>query len=396
MVFELVLALFLGILAGTITGLTPGIHINTLTALILTISSFLLLHLTPVTILIFIIALTITHTFLNFLPSIFLGSPDQDTGLSILPGHSLLLKGKGYQAVILTLYGSCLAIPIIFLSAPFFIFILPKISLYLKHIMFLIILTASAYLIAREKKPKLALIIFFLSGFLGLASSFISSNSLLPLLTGLFGSSSLITSIIKKEKIPKQEIKKVKASFNDLKKVGLSSVLAAPLCSFLPSLGASQAAVISSSIVTINKKRFLMLLGSINTIVAGLAFITLIAINKTRSGASFAVSQLITLTTKHLFLIFLTIFFSSIVSFFLTLKLAKVFSKNINKINYKYLSFTILIFLTLTVLIFSGFPGLLIFTTATSIGLTCILMKVKRLHLMGSLMLPTILFYLPL
>ena len=33
-------------------------------------------------------------TFIDFIPSIFLGCPDTDTELSILPGHELLKKGE--------------------------------------------------------------------------------------------------------------------------------------------------------------------------------------------------------------------------------------------------------------------------------------------------------------
>ena len=58
--------------------------------------------------------------------------------------------------------------------------------------MFLILITASIYLIIKEKKSKLfSLLIFILAGFLGFSTLILPiKNSLLPLLTGLFGSSS--------------------------------------------------------------------------------------------------------------------------------------------------------------------------------------------------------------
>ena len=54
--------------------------------------------------------MAITHTFIDFIPSIFLGAPDEDSVLSILPGHKLLLKGYAYTGIILTLYGSATAL----------------------------------------------------------------------------------------------------------------------------------------------------------------------------------------------------------------------------------------------------------------------------------------------
>ena len=122
MIFQLILALFIGILTGIITGLIPGIHINLISIILLSFTTFLLSITTPLTLIVFITAMAITHTFIDFIPSIFLGAPDQDTVLSILPGHKLLLKGHGHTSVILTLYGSLTALFIILILTPVFIF----------------------------------------------------------------------------------------------------------------------------------------------------------------------------------------------------------------------------------------------------------------------------------
>ncbi len=399
MLLALLAALLLGVASGTITGLIPGIHVNLVAVFLLSIP---LTFISPLAALIFIVAMAIAHTFLDFIPSIFLGAPDEDTGLSILPGHELLNKGKGFEAVVYTLYGSCIGILIILIFTPLFIFILPKISPYLRHAMFLILIVASIYLIWREKKSRfLATIIFLLAGFLGLASlSLPIKNSLLPLLTGLFGASSLITSLIKKQKIPKQSLtslKKIKITRKELVNSGISALLTAPLCTFLPSLGTSQAAVIGTDLVgEKNRKSFLALLGSINTIVAGLAFITLFSIGATRTGTALTISQLIEkLTTSHLVFILITIIISGLSSFFITIYTGKFLAKKIHKLDYHYLSLSILAFLSALVIIFSGFLGFLVFIIAAFIGLSCILLGIRRTHLMGSLMLTSILFYLP-
>ena len=146
----------------------------------------------------------------------------------------------------------------------------------------------------------------------------------------------------------------------------------------------------------INRKRFLMLLGSINAIISGLAFIVFYSINKARTGASATLNELsINLTSAHLLLIFIIIILSSIFSFFLVLLLSKFSIKIISKLNYHLLSLCILIFLSIIVLIFAGWLGFLLFIIATAVGLTAILLNIRRTHLMGSLMLPSILLYLP-
>ena len=90
MFIEILLAVLLGLLAGTVTGLIPGIHVNLVSLLALTFSPYLMQYTTPVSMAVCIISMSVTHSFLDFIPCLFLGAPDSDTALSILPGHKLL------------------------------------------------------------------------------------------------------------------------------------------------------------------------------------------------------------------------------------------------------------------------------------------------------------------
>lgn len=397
----LILALLLGITAGIITGLIPGIHINLVAVLLIGFSAFFLSYFSPLVLAIFIASMAITHTFIDYLPSIFLGAPDEDTVLSILPGHEMLIKGRAYEAVILTLYGSLSAIILTLLLVPIFIYLLPLFYPSITNIMPFILILASGFLFYFEKKSRIwAILIFLLAGFLGIASLNLNiKEPLLPLLTGLFGASSLITAIMKKQKIPKQKI--IKLKYIKIKKKSLvrslsASLIASPLVSFLPGLGAGQAAVIGSEVTgDLDRKEFLILLGAINTMVAGLAFIALYSIQKPRTGAAVAVGKLLTdITLKNLFIILAAVFLSGIAAFFITIQLAKFFSRKITKIKYNKLSLIILALLTIIVFSFSGWLGFLVFTTSTSLGLTCISLGIRRIHLMGCLLLPVILLYL--
>jgi putative membrane protein len=260
------------------------------------------------------------------------------------------------------------------------------------------LLLASLYLVLREKNKFLALIIFLLAGFIGLSTYNLNiKEALLPMLTGLFGSSSLITSIIKKKKIPKQKISKVKIRRRDFLNTILATSLASPLCSFLPALGSGQAAVISSDLIgERDKKQFLMLLGSINTIVMGLGIISLYSINVTRSGSAVAISQLLTnFTTLNLIIIIFTIILAGVFSFFIGLKLVRFFSLRVHKISYSKLSLFILFFLITVVIYFSGWMGLVVFLTSTFLGLFTILSNSRRTLLMGCLMLTSLVLYFP-
>ncbi len=393
----------IGILAGTFTGLVPGIHTNLIALFALALAPFLLAYFSSLALSIFIISMAITHTFLDFIPSIYFGAPDEETSLSVLPGHKLLLKGKGYQAVIYTLIGSTISIILLFITLPLFTFLIPKIFPFVNRMMSWILIWISFFLVYGEKsfsrnKKILSLVFFLLSGFLGLATLNNSSitQPLLPLLSGLFGSSTIIYSLMKGEKPPKQSLEKIKISKKELVKPILATTIVSPFCSFLPGLGSNQAAIISTKIFKkFSKEQFLILLGSINTFVVAFSFYTLYLINRTRTGVAKAVSEILIISKDNLPIIFTSIIISAIISIFLTINISKIFARKINKINYPLISKIILLFLFSISFAISGIQGILIFLVSTILGLTCIFYNIKRSFLMGCLLIPTIIYYLP-
>ncbi|MBT4258039.1 hypothetical protein HOD88_02560 [archaeon] len=392
MLLEIFLFLILGIFFGTITGLIPGIHINLIGIILISISTKYL-YVNPIYSIVFITSMSITHTFVDFIPSIFLGCPDTETELSILPGHKLLKKGHGYAAVILTNKGS-IAATILFTVIAFpTILIISTLSPLIEKIIPFILIIISFLLILKEKQKSIALEIFLITGILGLIIFNLNiENSLLPLLTGLFGSPLLIQSIKKRTIIPKQKIINPKIK---IKKPILGSLLASPFCSFLPGIGAGQAAIIGNSLIKTNRDGFLILLGATNTFVMCFSFLSLYAINKTRTGSALAIKELSnSLSQELLILVLLTILISGIISFFLTKKLTKMISQKITNFNYTKISITTLSILILVVFFITSLKGVLIFTAATLIGLYSTKYKIRKTNMMGCLLIPTIWIYL--
>jgi putative membrane protein len=404
MFIELAIALLLGTGVGLITGLLPGIHINLVSAILIAISSSLLTITSPIILVIFIVSLSITHIFIDFIPTIFLGVPNEDTSLTVLPGHELLLQGKAYEAVILSIIGALIGIFILIPLTPLFILFLPTIYDILKNIMpFILILILFFMLFFEKQKIISTLFIMVLSGLLGISVLTLNLNikePLLPLLSGLFGSSSIILSISKSQKIPFQETPHLKQIIKEnrpnIKKPIFASLIASPICSFLPALGSGQASTIGSYIFgDLDKKQFLILIGIVNSLVMALSFVTLYAINKSRTGSAVYINKLLpAMTLNSLILITTTVIITSFIAFVISLKTAKFFSKKISKINYNLLSIGILILISAIVMIFSNFLGLLVFMISTFLGISCILLNVKRTTLMACLLIPTILYYL--
>ena len=120
---------------GALSGLAPGIHVNTLAVLLIisvpslapyldgicssvgsSLSPALLLACT-------ILAAAICHSFLDYIPSLIMGVPDETECLSVLPSHRLLLEGKGMNALQAAAQGSlvgALAGLIVLLPLPLF------------------------------------------------------------------------------------------------------------------------------------------------------------------------------------------------------------------------------------------------------------------------------------
>ncbi|MAG39267.1 hypothetical protein CMO90_04240 [Candidatus Woesearchaeota archaeon] len=154
MFIEILVAMILGIFVGVITGLTPGIHINLVSLLVLSASPFLSYYFTLVSLACFIISMSVTHSFLDSIPSIYFGAPDSDQVLGVLPGHRYLLAGHGYIALKLTVIGSFGALLLSILLFPFFMLIVEYgydyISGYIGYLLLLVVVRKSTTIISHQ------------------------------------------------------------------------------------------------------------------------------------------------------------------------------------------------------------------------------------------------------
>ncbi len=145
---EIILFLFLGILIGVIMGLIPGIHPNMIVLAVPLLASFSIGNLP---LLAFIVAIGITNTMIDFIPSIFFGAPESGKELSTLPGHRMLMRGHGYDAIKLTVVGGVGAVIFIALLLPLLILIVPIAFVTLRPIIYLLLLAIVLLMILTEK-----------------------------------------------------------------------------------------------------------------------------------------------------------------------------------------------------------------------------------------------------
>ncbi|MFC1742085.1 tripartite tricarboxylate transporter permease [Nanoarchaeota archaeon] len=399
MLLEILAAIILGITAGIITGLIPGVHINLISLILLSISPILLNYTNPIVLCCFIISMSVTHSFLDAIPSIFLGAPDADQALTVLPGHKLLLEGKGFEAVKLTVIGSLLCLIFAALIVPVMIPITRTIYPLLKNYIGYLLIAITVFMILKDKKKLMNLIVFLVSGVLGLIVLNMPNlqDPLFPMLSGLFGTSMLVVSLTQKVKIPKQTFKEtITVEKKNIAKAIGAGTLAGSLTGFFPGLGPAQGAVLASQLTKdIGNYGFMILVGGINTVNFVLSLVTLYTIEKARNGAVIVVSKLI----ENYTIIFLIIFICAALiagatSTLLALKISKLFARAMEKVNYTIVASGVILLITILVFYFSGPLGILVLIVSTGIGIIPGLTGTARNHQMGCLILPVILFFM--
>lgn len=383
-----------GTFLGVLTGLIPGLHTNNVAILLLSLTFIFKDKFIYAGIL--IVSAAISHTFLDIIPSTFIGAPEEDTALAVLPAHSMLMEGKGYDAVAISAKSSYLAIIASFaFLLPYKFLIGSPIRFYniLKEIMPWVLISISLIIILTSDKIKEAMLIYFLSGIFGIV---IINNpiAIFPALAGLFGASTIILS--KKEEMPEQivEEKEHKIKLKDI----ASGSMAGGLVAILPGVTSAIATTIA---LVMRKDRgrenAIAILSAANTATNFFVLTALFIIMKARSGFAIVISNILPiyewnniLAPPMLFLFLSSIIISATLSFYLTKFIGKLIAKNISKISYSLTLKISLAIMVAMVIIFSGLMGLLIFIVATFIGLFGLQLGVRRSNFMAILLLPLI------
>lgn len=399
MLLEILFFSLLGTGLGIATGLVPGLHINNLLPALLPLTILL----GPYNLAAVIISMAVVQVFVSFVPSIFLGAPEADTSLSTLPGHSLLHEGRGSEAIKLTVIGgmgSLVASILLTISLSKYFPILYEISRpYIQYALIGIV----GFMAVTEGKPSriiYSLAILALSGALGflvLQSSLIpQQNVLFPTLAGLFGISILVTSMMQKSQIPPQsdgsEIRTRK--WDLIKSIALGSV-AGMVVGFLPAVGVSQAATIFQSIGGLSEARtFLVSLAGINIANEVFSLNSVHLIGNPRSGASVAIDSMFTSITWDDMILFISIIaFSAGIGAIASLFLGKSIPPLLMRVDYRLLSICVIGLMVAMMFFLTGFYGLLVGGVASSIGVLCNYLGVRKSNCMGVLLIPSILFF---
>ena len=436
----LAVALFtiIGVSLGIITGLVPGIHVNTVATLVLVFSPALigfslvfssifgmdsgnaLLLLSAM-----IVGNLITHTFLDFIPSALFGAPDEDMALSVLPAHRMILRGEGRKAIFLSATGSLYAVLIaMILIIPAYIFFgvlhgYEKLEPYIPYILMLFVTVLIAEESRKSRKHSLyALAMFIFSGIFGwivLNGNLFSSSPMLfddvresagifSGLLGLFGLPALIQSmgITGNLSGASENTGKREGGENDLKHSFLGTISGA-FVGWFPGVTSASATVLAANLSgESDEKSFITMMSAVNTSNAVFVILALFVIGKARSGALKVVQSLISpeiwnnplSPPSAIFLLLFSVSIAAALAYPLTLFFGDFFLKRMERIEYRRMSLIILMFLTIVAIVLAGPMGIYVAAIGAMIGIIPPLIGINRVHLMGFLILPTILYFM--
>lgn len=416
-------AVLAGLLVGAGAGLVPGVHVNNTSAILLGLTPALVAAGMPALyVAVMIVASTIAQSFLDAVPAIFLGAPDEATAMAVLPGHRMLMEGRGAEAVRLSAMGSGLAVGAsLLLMAPLALFF-QELDGAIQASMGPILMAISALVILSNRGPgpfpgvperlravAWAAAIFFTCGFLGLAAFAAEwlleplagvgrPEMLLPLLSGLFGAPSILLGLGSAPIMPPQHEGTPHLPPGDVMKSAFAGAVAGALVSWFPAVSTG----VATTLIGLpaeggdgDGERYLVASSGVNTANAIFSLVALYAIGHPRSGAVAAAQGILGAIDFATFaLLALAMCLTGLLAYPAALVAGGAASAAFSKADYRWLNAAVLVFLAALCLAMTGILGLAVFAAAAMAGLAPYLANVRKTCLMGVLLVPCILYYI--
>ncbi|AAB86172.1 conserved protein [Methanothermobacter thermautotrophicus str. Delta H] len=368
-IIEILFACLLGVITGALTGLIPGIHVNTVGAFIFAASGQILGFLPEEVLAVFLLSLSVTHALLEFIPSTLLGVPDEATALSVLPGHRMVLEGRAGEAIRAATVGGVGGILLTIILLPFLLLALPPLYGFIRPHIWLILILVSGYMmlkLSRNFETLLwAVILFLFSGAMGwiIFQAPISPGlGLMTLFTGFFGLSTMVYSFSSGSYLPEQEIEPFTEFDGGTARSVLAGGLASVLLGFLPGFGPAQGGMIACSLTGSGGEDspgdFITALSCLNTSDALFSLLTLYIIGNPRSGIAVYISQIMQdIDAGHIFLFISASLLAVSLAAVISIRAADYLCANLSGINYGKISLVVMLFMTASVFVFAVMEG---------------------------------------
>ena len=423
----------LGLGTGAATGLAPGLHVNNVAAVVLaTRASWVALVLGPwstsdpatlgLLLSCYLLATAVSHGIFDFVPSVFLGAPTEETALSILPGHRMLLQGEGPRAVALAARGAVLGTAMAAAALLPLRWLLgepvglaeafrPWTWLFLAAMLAAMLATEIRGRRRRLQRLLRAAWVQLIAGLLGFvvlrgASGLDPNAALFPLFSGLFGLPTLVLALwTRPGEIPEQKLDPLGPLGIPEAGQAARGALAGAAVSWLPGLSGGAAATLASMGTSrkLPPSGFMVILGAVSSSTAVLSVAVLFMIGRARSGTAAAVRDLLGSpagwpSVGAIPVAVLWLALASVIAAVLAAPLAAALARGLgprwSRLDPRLLSGVTLVALGGLILLACGPLGGAVAAIACVVGLVPVRAGVRRIQLMASLLVPVLAGYL--
>jgi putative membrane protein len=346
------------------------------------------------------LAAGVTHTFLDVVPALALGVPDAAMAASTLPGHRLVLAGRGREALRLSALGSGLAVALALPLAVPVTAAATAVYADVAEALPAVLAATFGLLVAGERGGRRALagaVSFLLAAGLGAVvlgaaplpwTPLPVGGPLTPLLAGLFGAPVLLEAL-DGGGVPPQADAAVRFSPVRVLATALSGTGAGALVGYLPGVSAGVAATLALPVAPGRGPRtFLVAASGANTANTVFALFALAALGTPRTGVLVAVESVgaagatVTLLAAGLV--------AAGCGAALVLLAGDAYLAVASRANTRRLVVGVLGLLVVLSALFAGPVGPLVLGAGTVVGLVPVRAGCRRVHLMGVLVGPLV------
>jgi len=383
-----------GIALGTLSGLVPGLHANNFALLLAAFAPSI--PAPPVYVGATMLAAGVTHTFVDIVPALALGVPDPSMAPTALPGHQLVLQGRGREALRLSALGSGLAVAFAVPLAVPVTLAMERLYPLLAANLSLVLGTLAVLLVVTETTMRARLggaLAVGGSGLLGVLTLDVPADGVLPvgsmlvpLFAGLFGAPVLIEAI-GGAGVPPQADDRIASSRGAVLAVALTGTVAGAVVGYVPGVSSAIAAAGTLTVLPDRGPRaFVVATSGVNTANTVFALFALIALGDPRTGVLVALEN--AGVPHDLPVLLASVGFAASAGFVLVVLLGDWYLEVVGRVDNTLLSLAVLGVLCVLVVGFTGLPGLGVFAASTLVGLVPARFGARRMTCMGVLLVP--------
>ena len=386
-----------GIALGTTSGLVPGLHANNMALVLAGVAPSV--PGPPLYVGMAMLSAGVVHTFLDIVPALALGVPDAAVAVSALPGHRLVLEGRGHEALRLSALGSGAAVA---LAAPLAVPVTKAMTAVwpiLRSNLTVVLLGVVVVLVLTERgllAKGIAVVSLSTSALLGIGTLDLSPEAplsaggmLAPLFAGLFGAPVLLDAL-DGGGVPPQDDAGLALSRGSVAGLAGLGTIAGAIVGYVPAVSSAIASTLSLLAVPgrHGARGFVVTTSGVNTANAVFALFALVALGTPRTGVLVAVESAgVPLSLPHLLG---AVGVAAAVGFVAVPLLGDRYLVAVGRMDPRRLSGAVLVGLGVLSWLFAGGIGVAAYVAAAVVGLVPARFGARRANLMGVLIGPIV------